>query len=514
MDVVGFPILSFLIFFPLLVALVLSVFPRDSRGTIRAIGMGCGLVELFVAAWAFFSYEPTLSRGGFVFLESLEWMPALGIRYQLGVDGISLFLILLTALLFPLCMLSLNGSTNRLKALVVCLLLEQAAITGTFSSLDMLLFYVFWDAVLVPMYFIIGIWGGERRIYASLKFFAFTMAGSVLMLLAIFYGGYTFHAQTGVWSFSFLDWLQMDLPLGIQAILFTAFALAFAIKVPMFPLHTWLPDAHVEAPTVGSVILAGVLLKMGTYGFLRFAIPLFPDVAMAAAPWMLALGVIGIVYGALVALVQPDLKKLVAYSSVSHLGFVMVGLFSFNILAYQGSMLQMVNHGLSTGGLFLLVGMIYERRHTRQLEEFGGLSLVMPRYASLFVLTALSSMGLPALNGFIGEWNILLGSFLNRPLVGVLAGTGVVLGAWYLLHAIQKIFYGPLKKEANRLLKDLSLREVAVMAPLVVMFVWIGLFPGPFLKRLEPSLNRVLEEVRIPQVPSPLPGGILAQKGL
>lgn len=513
MEVAGFPCLSFLIFFPVVLAAALIVLPGSSKGTLKTLAFLGGLVELSVAAWAFCTYDSSSVRGGFVLLESLDWMPALGIRYQLGADGISLFLILLTALLFPLCVLSLGDSVQRLKPLLVCLLFEQAAITGTFASLDMFLFYVFWDAVLVPMYFIIGIWGGERRIYASMKFFAYTMLGSVLMLLAIFYSGYTYHAQTGVWSFSVLDWYQLDMAFATQAVLFSAFALAFAIKVPIFPFHTWLPDAHVEAPTVGSVILAGVLLKMGTYGFLRFAIPLFPDVAREVAPWMLGLGVIGVVYGALVAMVQPDVKKLVAYSSVSHLGFVIVGLFSFNLLAYQGSMLQMVNHGLSTGGLFFLVGMIYERRHTRLLDEFGGIGSLMPKYATLFLITTLSSIGLPALNGFIGEWNILLGSFLNQPIVGVLAGTGVVLGAWYLLQAVQKVFYGPIRNEANRVLRDLSFREVAVMAPLVALFVWIGLFPAPFLGRLEPSLSRILEEVNVPGVKPYRPAGIVAHNG-
>ena len=513
MEVAHFPCLSFLIFFPLVLGLTLVFVPASSRGTLKALAFLGGVLEFSVAAWAFFVYEPSSVHGGFMFLESIEWIPALGIRYHLGADGVSLFLILLTALLFPLCVLSLGDSVQRLKPLLVCLLFEQAAITGTFSSLDMFLFYVFWDAVLVPMYFIIGIWGGERRIYASVKFFAYTMLGSVLMLLAIFYSGYVYHSQTGVWSFGVLDWYRMDMAFGTQAILFAAFALAFAIKVPVFPFHTWLPDAHVEAPTVGSVILAGVLLKMGTYGFLRFAIPLFPDVARSVAPWMLGLGIVGIVYGALVAMVQPDIKKLVAYSSVSHLGFVMVGLFSFNLLAYQGSVLQMVNHGLSTGGLFFLVGMIYERRHTRLLEEFGGVGSLMPKYATLFLITTLSSIGLPALNGFIGEWNILLGSFLNRPIVGVLAGTGVVLGAWYLLQAVQKVFYGPIRNEANRELRDLSVREVAVMVPLIASFVWIGLFPSPFLGRLEPSLSRVLEEVNVTGDKPYRPSGIVAHNG-
>jgi len=380
---------------------------------------------------------------------------------------------------------------DRVAECMAFLLLLQTAMLGTFVSRDMLLFYVFWEAMLIPMSFIIGIWGGERRIYAAVKFFLFTMVGSIFMLVAILYC----YFKAG--SMEFAQFLALRLSPQEQVWLFAAFALAFAIKVPLFPFHTWLPDAHVEAPTAGSVILAGVLLKMGTYGLLRFALPLFPHGVQVFAPWLAALSVIGIIYGALVALVQPDVKKLVAYSSVSHLGFVVLGLASLTPEGIAGGIFQMLAHGLSTGALFLLVGVIYERRHTRLIEEFGGLAQVMPRYATAFMLVTLASVGLPGLCGFVGEFLILFGTFRSEllphaRLLAVLAATGVVLGAFYMLWMYQRVFFGPLRHERNRGLPDLQAREVAYLLPILIGIVWLGLRPAPLLDRMQPSIERLL----------------------
>jgi NADH-quinone oxidoreductase subunit M len=363
---------------------------------------------------------------------------------------------------------------------------------GALVATDLFLFYVFWEVMLIPMYFLIGIWGGERRIYAAIKLVLYTMAGSLLMLVAIVYVAIAHQQEIGQYSFDLLRLLDLSLPLSTQRWLFAAFALAFAIKVPMFPLHTWLPDAHTEAPTGGSVILAGVLLKMGTYGFLRFAVPLFPQAAMEAMPFIAALATIGIVYGALVCMVQPDLKRLVAYSSVSHLGFVMLGLAALNLQGVQGSLYQMLNHGLSTGGLFLAVGVIYERRHTRLIREFGGLWAQVPLYAAIFMVVMLSSVGLPGLNGFVGEFLILLGAFKTYPVAAIIGSSGVLLGAVYLLWMYQRVMFGPLENPKNRELKDLSLREVLMFAPLIVLFFVMGMYPQPFLKRMEPSVQATL----------------------
>jgi NADH-quinone oxidoreductase subunit M len=364
-----------------------------------------------------------------------------------------------------------------------------------FAALDLVLFYVFWEAVLIPMYLLIGVWGGPRRIYAAVKFILYTVAGSLLMLVAILYLYFAHHAATGEFTFDLLR--LYDTPLGrtAQLWLFAAFALAFAIKVPMFPFHTWLPDAHVEAPTAGSVILAGVLLKMGTYGFVRFAMPLFPEATLAFAPAIVFLAVIGIIYGALVAMVQPDIKKLVAYSSVSHLGFVMLGLFALNTQGLQGGILQMINHGLSTGALFLAVGIIYERRHTREIGEFGGLAERLPWFAAAFLIVCLSSLGLPGLNGFVGEFLILLGAFRVDPVVAAVSATGVILAAVYLLWMYQRVMFGPVTNEKNRGLRDLSLREFWTLAPVIALIVWIGVFPNPFLRRLDASVSVLMERV-------------------
>jgi NADH-quinone oxidoreductase subunit M len=435
----------------------------------------------------------------------VPWIQVAGwnIDYFLGVDGLSILLVLLTTLLTPISLVSTwDAIQERVKEFLVFFLLLEVGMVGVFLAQDLFLFYIFWEFTLVPMYFLIGIWGGERRMYAAIKFFLYTMAGSILMLLAILWLG----INGG--SFSVPDLIaQGGIPANIQMWLFLAFAAAFAIKVPMWPLHSWLPDAHVEAPTAGSVILAGVLLKMGTYGFLRFNIPLFPQAAVQAAPWVALLGVIGILYGAAVSYPQRDIKKLVAYSSVSHLGFVMLGLFALNEQGVQGSLLQMVNHGISTGALFLIVGMIYERRHTRAMDAFGGLWKVMPVYAVLTLIVTLSSMGLPGLNGFVGEFAILLGAFgsetLGSALFASFGALGVILAAIYMLQMFQKMFLGPLDKSENEGLADLNWREVATLAPLLVLIFWIGLYPKPFFDLMGPSVDKVLAIVQTAAVALP-----------
>jgi NADH-quinone oxidoreductase subunit M len=440
---------------------------------------------------------------------NLPWIQVASwnIAYSLGVDGLSILLLLLTTFLTPLSILSTwTAVEDRVKDFMVFFLLLEVGMVGVFLAQDLFLFYVFWEFTLVPMYFLIGVWGGPRRMYAAVKFFLYTMAGSILMLLAILWLGIT------QGTFSVPDLVNMGgIPGNIQFWLFLAFAAAFAIKVPMWPLHSWLPDAHVEAPTAGSVILAGVLLKMGTYGFLRFNIPLFPQAAIQLAPWMAGLAVIGILYGAAVSYAQQDAKKLVAYSSVSHLGFVMLGLFALNPQGIQGGILQMVNHGLSTGALFLLVGVIYERRHTRDMDAFGGLWKVMPIYGAITLIVTLSSMGLPGLNGFVGEFAILLGAWgageaggsLRSYLFAGLAAIGVILAAVYLLFMFQKLFLGPVDKEENRNLKDLNWREIATVLPLVVLIFWIGLYPKPFFTLIAPAVDKLVAVVQAAAVAMP-----------
>jgi NADH-quinone oxidoreductase subunit M len=423
----------------------------------------------------------------------VPWIRLAGwtIEYHLGVDGLSILLVLLTTFLTPISILSTwTAVEERVKEFMVFFLLLEVGMVGVFLALDLFLFYIFWEFTLVPMYFLIGIWGGARRMYAAVKFFLYTMAGSILMLLAIVWLG--IHQGT----FSVPELLRGGLPGDVQLWLFLAFAAAFAIKVPMWPLHSWLPDAHVEAPTAGSVILAGVLLKMGTYGFLRFNLPLFPQAALQLAPWMAGLAVVGILYGAAVSYAQRDVKKLVAYSSVSHLGFVMLGLFALNPQGIQGGILQMVNHGLSTGALFLIVGMIYERRHTRDMDAFGGLWKAMPVYAALTLIVTLSSMGLPGLNGFVGEFTILLGAFgsqaIGSPWFAGLSALGVILAAIYMLYMFQKMFLGALDKPENEKLKDLSAREIVTLVPLLVFIFWIGLYPKPFFALMAPAVDRLV----------------------
>lgn len=490
----SFPWLSVIMLTPLAGAALVAVAPRHDT-LLRRLGFGVSLIT-FVASIGMFARFRT-GEADFQFVERVTWVKDWGISYHLGVDGISLFLVLLTTFLFPICLAASGGITKRVKEYVVALLLTEWAIVGVFCALDLVLFYVFWEAVLIPMYLLIGVWGYERRIYATIKFFLYTLVGGLLMLLGIVALHIAARGTLGEATFSYLRLLDgaPELAFSTQAWLFAAFAVAFAIKVPVFPFHTWLPDAHTEAPTAGSVILAGVLLKMGTYGFLRISIPYFPDVARAAAPWIIAAAVIGILYGAAVSAVQSDLKRLVAYSSVSHLGFVLLGLFAFTLQAAQGATLQMINHGLSTGALFLLVGMLYERRHTRAIDDFGGIGSVAPVYAGAFLIVALSSLGLPGLNGFVGEFFILLGSFEASRLATVLATGGVVGAALYLLWAYQRTFHGPVTNDENRVLKDLTLRERVVLAPIVALIVVIGVWPKPFLDRMEPAVERAISAV-------------------
>jgi NADH-quinone oxidoreductase subunit M len=412
------------------------------------------------------------------------------VSYHLGIDGVSLLLILLTTGLTPLILLAgFTGVEKNFRGYAALMLALEGAMIGTFVALDVFLFYVFWELVLLPMYFLIGIWGGERRIYAAVKLFIYTAAGSLLMLVALLALYFTQYEQTGAWSTDLPVLLELAITPSSQKWMFACLAIAFAIKVPMFPVHTWLPDAHVEAPTGGSVVLAGVMLKMGTYGFYRFAMPLFPDAVVAYGPILVGLAVIGIVYGALVALVQDDIKKLVAYSSVSHLGYVMLGLFALNGPGVTGGIFQMLNHGVSTAALFFLVGVLYERRHTRKIADYGGLTKVVPRFALIFMIITFSSIGLPGLNGFVGEFMILLGAFQYAPIPTVIASTGVIFGAAYMLWAFQRMMFGPLQNEANKGLKDLNARELAYLLPLVLFAFWMGIYPKPFLDRINPSVD-------------------------
>lgn len=487
-------ILSILVFLPLAGALFLLAVPRQNSRFIRGFTLALTTLIFLLSIPLFTHFEN--SSADFQFVEKRDWIPAIGSSFHLGVDGISLLMVLLTTLLTPLVIWSSWTSiTQRVKEYMIVFLLLETSMIGVFSALDLLLFYIFWEGMLIPMYFIIGVWGGERRIYAAVKFFLFTMFGGVMMLIGILVLYFLHSHQTGVASFNYLDLNKLLIDGQSQLWLFLAFALAFAIKVPMFPFHTWLPDAHVEAPTGGSVILAGILLKMGTYGFLRFCLPLFPDATLFYTPYILLLAVIGIVYGALVSWVQPDVKKLVAYSSVSHLGFVMLGIFSLNGEALQGGVIQMVNHGLSTGALFLLVGMIYERRHTRQIAEFGGLARIMPVYAALFMVVTLSSIGLPGLNGFVGEFLVLVGAFKVHTAFAIVAATGVIFSAVYMLTMYQRVFFGPVKKQENSALKDLQLREILLLAPVLLFCLWIGLYPATFLNKSEATVKQLIRQV-------------------
>jgi NADH-quinone oxidoreductase subunit M len=497
------PFLSTILWLPIVAAIVLAFLPRASESLAKGWGLFSSAAVFVLSLGLLRGWED--GKAGMQFVENVDWIPQWGITYGLGVDGISLWLVLLTTFLTPLIFLAgWNVKLKHSKEYIIAFLVMETAMIGAFIATDLLLFYVFFELMLLPMYLVIGVWGGKNRIYAAIKFFLFTIAGSLLMLLAILYLVFQNYHQTGMPTFAIADLYGTLLDPKAQMLLFFAFTLAFAIKVPLFPLHTWLPDAHVEAPTGGSIILAGVMLKMGTYGFLRFVLPLFPESSVRWAGLMIALAVIGIIYGALVAWVQPDMKKLVAYSSVSHLGFCVLGIFAMNETAIEGSILQMVNHGLSTGALFLLVGVVYERRHTRLLADYGGIARTMPVFAVFFVISVLSSVGLPGLNGFVGEFLILAGSFQTHPIAATIAASGVILAAIYLLWLVQKVFFGPITNEENRNIPDIAWNEIAAMVPLVIFMVWIGVHPNTFLKKMEPSVKHLMTTIngqRQPETP-------------
>jgi NADH-quinone oxidoreductase subunit M len=491
--------LSVIVFLPLVGAILVLLAGgggdrHDRAPAVRTLALAVSLATFLATLLLWWRFDP--ASADYQFVERHAWIPAFGIQYLVGVDGISLLLVVLTAFLTPLALLSSWDSVHKnVKMFSFFVLALETSMLGVFVSIDLFLFYVFWDFVLIPMYFLIGIWGYDRRIYAAVKFILYTMAGSVLMLIAIIGLAYTHAAATGTLSFNLLDLYSVHLSWPMEMWFFLAFALAFLIKVPVFPFHTWLPDAHVEAPTAGSIILAGVMLKMGTYGLLRFAFPLFPSAAMYFAPWLAILAVIGIIYGALVAMVQPDLKKLVAYSSVSHLGFVVLGLCAMNIQGAQGAVYQMLNHGVSTGGLFMIVGMLSDRRHTRLISEFGGLKAVMPRFVAAFLLITLASIALPGMNGFVGEFLILLGAFLWNAKLAAVATIGVILSAVYMLWMFQRVNYGEITNPKNRSLPDLTAREWTMMVPTVAMCIVMGVFPGVFLRPIEPSVKKTIERV-------------------
>ena len=497
MTVLGVPILSLIIFFPMVGVGMLLFVDRRAESLAKWIALAATGATFLISLplyWAFEATEP-----GFQFVERVPWIPSWGAEYHLGLDGITLFLVLLTTLLSFIAVLGAWTQANRhVREFMISLLLLEVGMTGVFVSLDVFLFFVFWELMLFPMYFLIGVWGSERKLYAAIKFVVYTMSSSALMLVAILFMYFLNYNATGEYTFSLQEWYKLNVGVPAQYWLFAAFALAFAVKVPMFPFHTWLPDAHVEAPTAGSVILAGVLLKMGVYGFIRFAMPLFPEATDEGLPVLIVLAVVGILYGALVCMVQPDMKKLVAYSSVSHLGFVMLGLFALNPEGVQGGILQMLNHGVSTGGLFLVVGMIYERRHTKAISEFGGLIRVMPVFATLTLIIFLSSIGLPGLNGFVGEYLILVGVYQVSPVAAILAASAVILAAVYLLWLYQRVFFGEVTNPKNEGLKDLSFREVAVLAPLIFLIVWVGVYPKPFLDKIAPSSEQFIRMVQAP----------------
>ena len=487
----GFDILTLVTFFPLIGVILLLFVPKSQAVSIKSIAVIIGFITLLISIFMYVMFDPLAN--GMQFEINIPWITAYGIHYHLGIDGISLLLIMLTTVLSLIAIISSwSAITTGVKGYYISLLLLETGMLGVFVALDLFVFYVFWEAMLIPMYFLIGVWGGPRKIYAAIKFVLFTMFGSLLMLVALLYLFFMYHSYSGEYSFDLLKLYQMPIPLGAQTYMFLAFALAFAIKVPIWPFHTWLPDAHVEAPTAGSVILAGVLLKMGTYGFVRICLPLFPQATMQFVPLISILAIIGIIYGALVSMVQRDVKSLIAFSSVSHLGFVMLGMMALNTQGLEGSVIQMVNHGISTGALFLIVGMIYERRHTRMIADFGGLSKSMPVFSTFFMIVALSSIGLPLTNGFVGEFLILLGTFKANQLYAILGATGVILAACYMLWMLQRVIFGKITNVANENMHDLYGREKLVLIPLVILIFWIGIYPKPFFARMEPAVKNIL----------------------
>lgn len=485
--------LTVVTFLPLVGIIAILFFSDEEERSIKITALVTSLLTFAFSVPLFFQFSSGTAEMQFV--EKWKWIDNFGISYHVGIDGISLFLVLLATFLTAISILASWGVKKRIKEYMISMLFLEVGMVGVFISLDLFLFYVFWEVMLIPMYLLIGIWGGPNRIYAAVKFFLYTMAGSVLMLVAILILVFMNYKATGKLTFDLIEIYKLDIPINVQWWLFLAFGVAFAIKVPMFPFHTWLPDAHVEAPTAGSVILAGVLLKMGTYGFLRFCLPLFPYASHEAVSLVCGLAVIGIIYGALMALVQKDLKKLVAYSSVSHMGFIVLGIFAFNLAGVKGGIIQMINHGLSTGALFLMVGMIYDRRHTRLISEYGGLAKQIPIFAAFFLIVTFSSMALPGLNGFIGEFLILTGAFTFNKFYASVAIIGVLLGASYLLWTYQRIMFKELTNPENKKLLDLDKREIAVMLPMLLFIIWIGIYPKPFLTKMDATVNHLVTTV-------------------
>ena len=487
-------LLSIILFTPLAGALVLLFVSKHQENAIRWIANMVALLGFVISVPLWFWYNP--QDPNFQFVERATWIPSIGAEYFLGIDGFSMLLILLTTMMGSIAVLSSwTAITERVKEYYIFLLILQTGMLGAFMALDFLLFFLFWEVMLVPMYFLIGIWGSANRLYSAIKFFLYTLVGSVVMLLGILALYFYNHSVTGVYTFDITQFHRLNIPFNLQWWIFLAFFLGFAIKVPMFPFHTWLPDAHTDAPTAGSVILAAVLLKMGTYGFIRFSLPILPEATRYFVPMVVTLCIIGIVYGALVAMAQKDWKRLVAYSSVSHMAMVMLGMFALNPVGIMGSIIQQLNHGISTGALFLLVGVVYERRHTREISEYGGLSKVMPVYAAVFLVMTMSSIGLPALNGFIGELLILQGVFVASKLWAVVAASGVVLGAAYMLSLYQRTMFGKIENPKNEKLVDMGLREFVTFAPLLVLAFWMGLYPKPFIDRLNSSVDHVIARV-------------------
>ncbi len=494
-------LLSLMTFLPLVGMVILLFIPRDNEPLLKSFTLIVTLVTFFVSLPLAFN-DAFRTSSEMQYTEFASWINIGGffqMNYNVGIDGISLWLVLLTTFIMPIAVLSTWKAVPKgVKGFMALLLLLETAMLGAFISLDLFLFYIFWELMLIPMYFLIGIWGGKNRIYAAVKFFIYTAVGSLLMLVAIIYV-YYYAIQSGLSmdGFSIAQFYMMEIPAGLQLWLFLAFAFSFAIKVPMFPLHTWLPDAHTEAPTAGSVILAAILLKMGTYGFVRFAIPLFPEALQTCMPYLATLCVVGIIYGSLVAMVQSDVKKLVAYSSVAHLGFVMLGVFALNLQGMAGGLIQMINHGISTGALFLIVGFIYERRHTREISEFGGLAKRMPILTTIFMIITFSSIGLPGTNGFVGEFLAIMGAFESGlRWYAVVATLGVILAAVYMLWMFQRVMFGELTNPKNAELKDLSAREIVIMIPLLIFVFWIGIFPNTFFDKMNPSLENLIDQVK------------------
>jgi len=479
-------ILSILVFFPAVAALLGFVVDKESA---RVYGITVAAIEFLLSLWLWFSFDTT--NAGMQFVEMIPLIPDMGISYYLGVDGISLFIILMTTLMTLVGMASM-GETKNIKNMIVTLLFLEMTMIGVFVALDAIIFYLFWELSLVPMLYIIGAWGGPLRVYASIKFFLYTFTGSLIMLVGMLFVAYLYHSLTGVWSFAITDWYALILPVDYQLWLFAAFFIGFAIKVPMFPFHTWIPYAHGQAPTIGSVILAAVLLKMGTYGFVRFSLPMFPDASVMAITPIAVLSLIMVIYTAMIAYAQKDVKQVIAYSSVSHMGIIMLGLFAMNAEGLSGSVFQMLSHGIVSGALFMLVGMIYERRHTKLMSEFGGLAAVMPKYAIIFGIMLMASVGLPLTIGFVGEFLVLLGFYQVSPMMTILAGTSIILGAVYMLRVMKFTFFGPLDNEENKKLKDLNARETWSLIPLVAIVIWLGVYPKPVLGPIDKSVNALL----------------------